>query len=170
MIALFITLGTYELNKKDKFAGMPWVASMSVNLFDSLWIHWTLYLIDKKSMNSFPLTIDLSNTYNNNFVTGSADIYGCTHSMESNWNWWCYVCQTKWYLKAAAEGGNVRVMNNITPYYLVGEGLPQNRKLARNRWNEQLFTARVKHSISIFLILPKLLFFHLCVLECNCWN
>ena len=164
MIALFITLGTYELNKKDKFAGMPWVASMSVNLFDSLWIHWTLYLIDNKSMNSFPLTIGLSNTYNNNFVTGSADIYGCTHSMESNGNWWCYVCQNKWYLKAAAEGGNVRVMNNITPYYLVGEGLPQNRKLAR-RWMKRAADhghskAQFEHglalfSVSISLIIPQ---------------
>lgn len=92
MIVLFIILGIYELNKKDKFVGMFWVVSMFVNLFDFFWIYWILYFIDKKLMNLFFLIIDLSNIYNNNFVIGFVDIYGCIYLMESNWNWWCYVC------------------------------------------------------------------------------
>ncbi|CAH8371116.1 unnamed protein product [Eruca vesicaria subsp. sativa] len=35
----------------------------------------------------------------------------------------------KWYIKAA-EGGYVRAMYNVSLCYSVGEGLPQNRKLA----------------------------------------
>lgn len=71
--------------------------------------------------------------------------------------------QTKWYLKAA-EGGYVRAMYNISLCYSVGEGLPQNRKLAR-RWMKRAADhghskAQFEHgltlfSVSISLIIPQ---------------